>query len=804
MILAEPVGGGDPRQTTETSSDPHAQKFAKAVTEASAHAAPQSGEGSPEDATNGTAAAKDLQNPNNPYFDNPLLFKADLEYNPNQARAEAFTATLYDYEQKGDKGDIKQLLDTLGYGQTSQLVTASANLQGPQVNRNGVTFAQNESGVDQVISKALRSPGVQLQSGYAAGQATVDAAKTRDTSKLTGSLAEVQQINAAIKADGGKVTDSQYLYLWTYYDGTANNSAAIDNAIKADASLRATAGAQYADGLLNLSRGAEQTSNAGTNRGGLNGLPPTVLSVLNSRIGEKGATPKDGTTDSSGGPQILRAVWKSGQWEIPNYANDTGFGDLLSYADKDVAGGSEFTQQLASTAINWKQDIDAIKQNTNAWGQLQYTGLPGEDEWGDPPLTGKASDTWNLPINDTGSSGLLTAASHNQPASTQILLDADDRHAILGLPWQGQGAADLIGSGTAPDPTGKTQRNQAALAVIQDTGSDYQDFAKIVSNPVKGALTELALTHLASFGDQTGVDSTSGVGSIPVPNGQIQGLSLNNTDASNFLKMLSLSGPKYAGIVHAAALDLGAKWLQAGGAGQAVTLIGRVSSSEYAAAVDKAVGLSGREQTAYIGEIRQEQQEAQKQALQTGILDGIQTVVDIGTLGASDKIQAAAGAFTTVLGGFQTTQGDLSAYADAGSISPNQARLIEIGQQVQQALKQPQQSAQLSVDVDADLDYAALKAAGYKNPTIAYNAQAGQWDSIVKPARDRYYGGSGNENSLANHAIDTMLAAGSGTPRVNWTAADIRRAVNGGDNEVYQARLDSNWLASHLVDATPK
>ena len=31
MILAEPVGGGDPRQTTETSSDPHGQKFPKVV-----------------------------------------------------------------------------------------------------------------------------------------------------------------------------------------------------------------------------------------------------------------------------------------------------------------------------------------------------------------------------------------------------------------------------------------------------------------------------------------------------------------------------------------------------------------------------------------------------------------------------------------------------------------------------------------------------------------------------------------------------------------------------------------------------
>jgi hypothetical protein len=69
--------------------------------------------GDPERAKNGAEAAQDLLDPKNPFFyqtantNNPY-------YDPENAKAKAFLATLSDYEQKGDYTDISQLLNTLG------------------------------------------------------------------------------------------------------------------------------------------------------------------------------------------------------------------------------------------------------------------------------------------------------------------------------------------------------------------------------------------------------------------------------------------------------------------------------------------------------------------------------------------------------------------------------------------------------------------------------------------------------------------------------------------------------------------
>jgi hypothetical protein len=151
-------------QTTTTRSNTDSEQFAAAMKNAS-----PSPNGSPEGAKNGTEAAKDLLSSNNPYFYNPLLDKADPNYNPNQGKAEAFVATLHDYEQKADNADIRQLLDTLGPAQAAQLFAEAGNLQGPQANDSGVVFAQNQRGLDQVLGQALRSPGVQLGDGTRPG-----------------------------------------------------------------------------------------------------------------------------------------------------------------------------------------------------------------------------------------------------------------------------------------------------------------------------------------------------------------------------------------------------------------------------------------------------------------------------------------------------------------------------------------------------------------------------------------------------------------------------------------------------------
>jgi len=680
-----------------------------------------------------------------------------------------------------------------------------------------------------------KNPG---DTGAADGRSTV--ANCGDPGKLSEATAKLQHVNDDIKANHGQVSDADYAYLKAYYNETAKNSSEIYEAIKGDPSLCA----QYADGLLNLSRGCE-------GRGGSAGLPPNVRDVLNSRIGEEATTPKG--LDPTGGPKIKRAVWKDNHWDIKNYDNDTAFADLLSCADKDVQGSTQFYQQLATTAINWKQDIDTIQQNTAAWRKLDDTGLSSNTEptyTGLPPVDPRHSGLLRLRIDDSGASKLLTTISNDADASAQILLNRDDRLAILGLPWQGQGAADLIESGTAPGSKGNTTHNDAALKVIQDAGSDYENFANIVSTPVKEALTQLAVTHLASFGDPTGQNAISKTGPIPVPNGvpggNIPGVSLSDADAANYLKLISLSGPKYSGIVHAAAIDLGAKWLQEGkidnakllqegkkenygydsGAYHASMLIGRVSSSEYAAALDKAKAVSDNEQQEYIGQLVEQQRQAQQDALKGNIFDTINSLVDVCTMGEASRFKDTIGNLSTVLNDWRTANDDFNTYNGVGQNTPDQDQILKLGKQVQELQKQPQQAALVRGQVEADLQYAALKAevddakvAGKPVPNIdpskvySSDADAGYMQDVVAPAVGTYYGDNGGVTS-ADTAIDTMIADPGGGNTGLWKDRDVRLSVTcGKGNEIYEAqvleqhRVPPNgeiYTEYHLVNVTPK
>src|SRR5215475_10285578 len=69
-------------------------------------------EGSPEQAEDGAGAARRLLNKGNSYFYNRILFRTDPGYNPDQAKAQAFAATITGYLQQDRSKDIAQLLQT--------------------------------------------------------------------------------------------------------------------------------------------------------------------------------------------------------------------------------------------------------------------------------------------------------------------------------------------------------------------------------------------------------------------------------------------------------------------------------------------------------------------------------------------------------------------------------------------------------------------------------------------------------------------------------------------------------------------
>jgi hypothetical protein len=127
------------------------------------------GSESPEDAANGADAAKDLLSKDNPYFYDHILYKTDRDYNAEDAKAQALAATLYNYEQKGDNANIAALINGLGPEEAAKLLARAGSLRGPQVNGSGTVYAQDQAGVDQVLAKALSSPGVQLGDGTQQG-----------------------------------------------------------------------------------------------------------------------------------------------------------------------------------------------------------------------------------------------------------------------------------------------------------------------------------------------------------------------------------------------------------------------------------------------------------------------------------------------------------------------------------------------------------------------------------------------------------------------------------------------------------
>jgi hypothetical protein len=112
--------------------------------------------GDPGQAPNGTVAAEDLLNPNNPFFNNPLLYKDDPGYNPEAARAEAFVATLADYDKTHNFKALAQFLVTLGRDEIHKLTTEAENLQGPVIDDNGVTIARTPQNVAGWVELALQ------------------------------------------------------------------------------------------------------------------------------------------------------------------------------------------------------------------------------------------------------------------------------------------------------------------------------------------------------------------------------------------------------------------------------------------------------------------------------------------------------------------------------------------------------------------------------------------------------------------------------------------------------------------------
>ncbi|SHG12367.1 hypothetical protein SAMN05443575_1435 [Jatrophihabitans endophyticus] len=643
-------------------------------------------------------------------------------------------------------------------------------------------------------------PGdVDLDTGTQDGKTTVAAAKSGDRARLRRAMFKIRLIDDAIKHRGGHVDDSQYAFLYEYYDQTAKHSDTIWNAAKHDAATRNAIARPYADGMLNLTRGAEQTDDEGHpphyrndhgpgtyGRGGVNGLPQSVQDVLRSRIGKVQPTPQYAGGGDHPTPDMRRAEWQDGHWVVDNYANDSAFASLLNNASKGVQGGDDFSKTLAETALRWKHDENAVQTNTANWLQAAHTyyNYPGVDSSdSDARALGFPPDTdpkhLHLGMTDDGASAALATASRNSYASANVLNDAGDRHAVLGLNWHnGDGASKLIVSGTAPDPTnqmldpqhpGQSVRNEAALNVMQDVGSDYRTLAHNANGAVKGALTTVAIDHLASFASPSLRPSAGGdeVGTLTIPGGRdIHGVQLSNDTSGNFLKAIATFGPRQYGLLHAAALEQGAQWIHQAppgstdatntGAAYASNLDGRITGAGFAAASEIAGQDAKHDHDTYAAELVKQQNEATHDMMGKVAFQTIDAGLDIASFGASDRIGKALDALSTINGLASTGYDD---YGEFNSSDANSEYIQHLQSQVHTSLQQAQNSAHVSDATRVDQDWMAVRAAALNPDHAMQVSHGGRVDvSNLVDANGRPYLPAGqlvtSNGAVANPAID--------------------------------------------------
>jgi hypothetical protein len=117
-------------------------------------------------------------------------------------------------------------------------------------------------------------------------------------------------------------------------------------------------------------------------------------------------------------------------------------------------------------------------------------------------------------VDDTDASDLLSIAARNNGASSDALLNSDQRAAILGLNWEdATGATDLVQAGTERDPAeggGTTKQADAARAVVVEVGNDRDGYLGRMADPMKDTVNDVGMQWIEAFaeppvGDKSGV-----------------------------------------------------------------------------------------------------------------------------------------------------------------------------------------------------------------------------------------------------------------------------------------------------------
>jgi uncharacterized protein YukE len=384
----------------------------------------------------------------------------------------------------------------------------------------------------------------------------VNAAVNGDPSKA--GLAGIQDGSRTIAllnekiAAGYKLTPAERAYMDAWYNAVgADNLARIpayvrkaapfaaDNRRGPDGSPTMSPDDVYrsvvtpiANGIMNLSNprvGGHATTAE---------MPQAIQDLVNQRVGyvdpDTGIRWPNKNFLSTYGEDATTAAQRAVDGGVDGLGRYTGFADLLATAD--TTGGDAFTKDLAASAVRVKQDLNTAQAEAKWSLYNQYGGRS-------PEVTAKLAHMFT----DAAPSEMLQVVGHNHSASADVLLDQHLRQEVMGLNWDDEtGAANVLHSGTERDPHnggGTEKQARAALAVIQEVGSDRDGYLSRMGEQVEDSVKDIGTEYIDSFArDPAGQSGYRTDLKDPLGRGVGPSFQLDSADRDHFLQFISGTG----------------------------------------------------------------------------------------------------------------------------------------------------------------------------------------------------------------------------------------------------------------------
>lgn len=580
------------------------------------------------------------------------------------------------------------------------------------------------------------------------------------------------------------------------------------------------------DGFLNLSRNVPYDQ-----------LPQSARDILASNLGSTDPADQAGFY-ATPGERHIGDKWPPST--DPSLLAAAGFVGLLNdYSSDAAAPGDDLARHLKDAALRWKQQINVMYTNYRADYPIAHAY-----GYGGPELS---ADDWHKLMPDELSSDALGVVARNREFTNDwIVHNAAERRTVMGMNWQdGQGAADVLLSASMrghglPDDKAAA----AGLAIVQDASTDYNGLAKMASSKVKGAIADVGLVYIDSFGQyDTGPDAVT---TLTLPDGtKVSGFTLDAATRSSFLKFVAASDPDIYQHFREGTLERGTDYLRSVMAQghtdphdpkyqQALSEAIRLTSGADAAAagvlVDTPNDGAGHDEKKKLAEDLAYAQAMSDYNAKKGVVDGVSTLFSVAGLatlptGAGTALNVGSTAFGIITDGVlvEPPAPDQNQYitnlqhyvqnlAD-GHIADDAAQAQVQDNIVAMTVKARAASGHPLLDPaghpavpDSDGQYDENVVRGIYNSIDPYTVHLGtQTVNEVISAQPDHGHGSGRDTEFSTHVAGTGpdQVGSVGDAGGNWSSTDDQYRIYYGHETRFQYHEPTTWDGAYVDSQVP-